>query len=188
MISKIKNNKSGFTLPEILASVAVLVVIGSIASGIITSVLRGAGKVNNTEDIRQIGNYALAQISRNIGYAGVFNGLKTQATSYTTNCPSPATTSYDYIKVTLNDKSVMEYKCISTASPPIFTVNGVDVFDTVNSVDLKSCSLTCTRNNDSDVPMIKINFTLAPKNSSTDVEKSKSISFSSSVTIRNFEK
>ena len=70
-IINLKQNKKGFTLIELLASIAVIVVIGSVIAGIIKSSLRGSNKTNTIEAIRQNGNYALSQISKNIEYAQV---------------------------------------------------------------------------------------------------------------------
>src|SRR3989344_8772259 len=113
----------GFTLVELLASIIVLVAVGSIMSGIITSSLRGTNKTTTIENIRQNGNYTLAQMSKNIGYAQVFSGLSNNDIDYVTSCPfstaptpAPTITPYNYIKVTPLNSNSITYSC--TSSPP----------------------------------------------------------------------
>ena len=183
----------GFTLVELLASIIVLVAVGSIMSGIITSSLRGTNKTTTIENIRQNGNYTLAQMSKNIGYAQVFSGFSNDGANYVTSCPfslapTPAqvTTTYNFIKVTPLNGSPITYNCVS--SPPTITANGVPLIDT-NVVSLSTCTLSCTQTVSTDVPIIKVGFTLGPKNSNNLVENSTPpILFETSVTIRNYKK
>jgi prepilin-type N-terminal cleavage/methylation domain-containing protein len=198
-IINLKQNKKGFTLIELLASIAVIVVIGSVIAGIITSSLRGSNKTNTIEAIRQNGNYALSQISKNIEYAQVFNGLSRNGTNYDTSCqfsiaptPTPVITPYNFIKITGLNNNIIEYKCDTSASPVVFTVNNNGnenaIIDT-NSVNLTSCSITCTQTNETDVPIIGIGFTLGPKKQNGLVENSTPpITFQTSVTMRNYAK
>lgn len=189
----------GFTLVELLASIIVLVAVGSVIAGIITSSLRGTNKTTTIENIRQSGNYALSQMSKNIEYARVFNGLSNDGVNYVTSCPfstptppvqpQAVRTNYNYIKVTPLNSGPIEYKCIlPSPSPPILTVNNVEIIDT-NIVYLKNCSITCTQTNATDVPIIKIELTLGPKSSNNLPENSTPpISFETSVTIRNYKR
>jgi len=188
------HESKGFTLVELLASIIVLVAVGSVIAGIITSSLRGTNKTNVIENIRQNGNYTLAQMSKNIEYAQVFNGFSTDGTSYVTSCPfspaptpAPVSTNYNFIKVTPLNSAPITYNCTSLPLP-IFTANGAPLID-ANVVSLKSCSLSCIQTGSTDVPIIKIRFTLGPKNSNNLVENSTPpILFETSVTIRNYKK
>ena len=191
-IINLKKNKKGFTLIELLTSIAVIVVIGSVVAGIITSSLRGSNKANTIETIRQNGNYTLSQISKNIEYAQVFDGLRGADGIYVMSCHSAVKTSYNYIKVTTFNNDTVEYEC----AMPIFNVTTVskgnttvsDIFDN-NSVTLKACSITCTQTNETDVPIIGISFTLGPINQNGLVENSTPpITFQTSVTMRNYAK
>jgi type II secretory pathway pseudopilin PulG len=182
----------GFTLVELLASIIVLVAVGSVIAGIITASLRGTNKTTTIENIRQNGNYTLAQMSKNIEYAQVFNGLSTKGVDYVTSCPfstsptpAPVTTNYNFIKVTPLNSGSITYSC--TSSPPAITANGVSLVD--SAVSLSACVLSCIQTGSTDVPIIKIQFRLGPKDASNLVEKSTlPILFETSVTIRNYKK
>lgn len=181
-----KSLQRGFTLIEILTSITVLVAVGAIMTGVISSVLRGANKTSNIEVIRENGNYAISQISKNIQFAKVFDGFSTDNTSYVTSCVNPTNpTEYEYVKVTLHDDSQVMYRCESNGR---FTTNGTSVVNTA-SVSFSSCSITCTQKKSSDVPIVGINFELEPLNSSVLVENSTPpIPFETSVTVRNYRR
>lgn len=189
-LSFIIRKSKGFTLVELLASVIVLVAVGSIITGIISSSLRGANKTNTIENIRQNGNYALIQMSKNIEYAQPFDGKNTGLSNdgivYDTTCslslsPTPTpVTSYKYITVQSANNLVTKYNCDGS----VLTANGVSLVDT-NSIALTRCSVKCIQAKATDVPIINISFNLG---SSGLVEKSGSIIFETSVTMRNYKK
>ncbi len=191
-ISNLKSNR-GFTLLELLSSIIVLVAVGSVIAGIITSSLRGTNKTTTIENIRQNGNYTLAQMSKNIEYAQVFNGLSNDGANYVTSCPFslaptpiPVKTNYNFIKVSPLSGNPITYNC--TSAPAAITVNGVPLMDT-NVVSLVSCFIACVQTGATDVPIIKIGFTLGPKNSNNLPENSTPpILFETSVTIRNYKR
>lgn len=192
-----KFNSAGFTLIELLASVIVLVAVGSVIAGIISSSLRGTNKTNTIENIRQNGNYALSQISKDIEYALPFDGkntgLSNDGITYTTSCPfslsptpTPEATTYSFITVESVSNRVTRYNCTST--PSVLSANGTSLID-VDSVSLINCSFTCIRSKATDIPIIKINFSIGPKNSNDLVENSNPpIVFETSVTIRNYNR
>lgn len=187
----------GFTLVELLASIIVLVAVGSVIAGIITSSLRGTNKTTTIENIRQSGNYALSQMSKNIEYARVFNGLSNDGVNYVTGCPfstptppvqpQAIETNYNYIKVTPLSNSSITYNCTSS---PIATISAnSDPLIDANVVSLISCILVCVQTESTDAPIIKIGFTLGPKNSNNLLENSTPpISFETSVTMRNYKR
>lgn len=202
MRNKLSNNRKstfssyerGFTLVELLASIIVLVAVGSVISGIITSSLRGTNKTTTIENIRQNGNYTLSQVSKNIQYAQVFNGLSNDGINYVTTCPfsvaptpAPVTTTFNFIKVTLVKNNPIVYNCTSS-SPLTITENGASLIDT-NSVSLTECTLACIQSRPTDVPIIKVSFKLGPKNPNGLPENSTPpILFETSVTMRNYKK
>lgn len=186
---------NGFTLVELLASIIVLVAVGSVISGIITASLRGTNKTTTIENIRQNGNYAIAQVSRTIEYAQVFNGFSNDGTTYIITCPflpsptppAPVTTKYKFLKVTQLNNDPIVYNCTSS-SPFTITANGASLIDT-DSLALTECVLACIQSRATDVPVIKVSFKLGPKNSNSLVESSTPpILFETSVIIRNYRK
>lgn len=191
------SSRRGFTLVELLASIIVLVAVGSVIAGIITSSLRGTNKTTTIENIRQSGNYALAQMSKNIEYARVFNGFSNDGINYVTNCPFSAPTppaqpqavrtNYNYIKVTPLSNNPITYNC--TSSPVAAISANSDPLIDANVVSLISCILVCVQTESTDAPIIKIGFTLGPKNSNNLLENSTPpISFETSVTMRNYKR
>lgn len=186
----------GFTLVELLASIIVLVAVGSIIAGIMASSLRGTNKTNTIESVRQNGNYTLNQVSKNIEYAQVFNGLSENGETYVASCfyvsptPSPAV---KFIKVIpLNGNSTI-YNCDGTTLT-VSTLDGTitptpaPLIDTA-SFSLTGCSMSCTQARATDMPIIRIGFTLGPKNPNSLVESSSApIPFGTSITVRNYKR
>lgn len=192
--------QKGFTLVELLASIIVFVAVGAVISGIVTSTLRGTNKTNVIENIRQNGNYTLAQMSKNIEYAQTFGGLSNNGVDYVTSCPVlpaptppvPNTTIYTFIKITPPNGSPTIYNCTGSTLT-VSTLNGTTPTPTplmdTNSFDLTGCSLSCTQTSSTDIPIIGISFSLKPKNPNGLVENSSPpILFQTSVTIRNYKK
>ncbi|MBF8249680.1 MAG: hypothetical protein HW400_281 [Candidatus Levybacteria bacterium] len=186
------SSRGGFTLVEILASVVVLVAVGSIIAGITASSLRGTNKTNMIENIRQSGNYTLNQISKDIAYAQSFDGSSTGfnfdsvTNIYLTSCPTLPTLLTDItVRSASNGNIVTKYDCNDSA----LAANGNSLVD--DSTTLISCSFTCTQANPStDVPMIGISFALGPKspNSLPENNQQSSILFKTSVIMRNYRR
>jgi len=189
-------SKLGFTLVELLASVIVLVAISSIIMGIITSSLRGSNKTNTISTIRQNGDYALNQISKDIENSQPFDGQSTglstdSGNTYMSSCfvdssvsPAPTPSVITLISVQPGD-SIVKYVCSNSELSEI--VNGTKISLIDPTVSLQSCSFSCTQNRITDVPIIKISFTLSSANQSKLVENNGSIVFENSVTLRNYK-
>lgn len=197
-IQNSKLNSEGFTLVELLASIIVFVAVGAVVAGIVTSSLRGSNKTNVIENIRQNGNYNLAQISKNIKYADIFGGLGNDGISFVTSCPSstaptpvPTTTTYSFIKITPLNGDPTVYNC-SGSTLTVSVQNGTGPTPTplidANSFSLTGCSLSCTQTRSSDTPIIGIGFSLGPKNGGLVENSSPPILFQTSVTVRNYKR
>jgi prepilin-type N-terminal cleavage/methylation domain-containing protein len=192
---KIKNFERGYTLVELLAVMSIVVVVGVIVAGILTSSLRGGSKSNVLDNVRQTGNFAVTQISKMISYSRSFNGISTNGGFYTTNCtqvippppaPTPAPIVYKYIKITAFDGGQTIFSCINDSSTGLPTIasNGASLVDTSN-VSVTSCYFSCSQSNFGQPPTIGINLTLSQNNPSSLPEKTASVPFQTSVTIRN---
>lgn len=192
---KTKPNK-GFTLVELLASIIVLIAVGSVISGIIASILRGSNKTNTIENIRQSGNYVLSQMSKDIEYALPFDGKNTglsnvaSPTLYDTNCaaslsPTPTPiTQYNYIAIESANNTITKYNC----SGSVLKKNGTDLIDST-SVSLTDCLMQCIQSRSTDIPVIKISFKIGPINQNKLVENSTPpILFETSVTMKNYQR
>jgi type II secretory pathway pseudopilin PulG len=193
--NNMRKQEKGFTLVELLASIIVLVAIGSVIAGVIVSSLRGSNKANNIEGIRQAGNYTLNQMSKDIGYAQPFDGKSTglsndDGVTYDTSCklalsPTPIpVTPYSMITVRSSSNITAKYKCTTSE----LSANGSALI-TPESGTLMGCSLTCIQNSPMDAPIIKISFSIGPKTSNTQVENSNPpIVFETSVIMRNYSR
>ena len=182
--------QEGFTLIELLVSLGVLISVGVVTVGILTSALRGSNKASAVNNIRQNGSYAIIQMSRAVQYANTFNGVSVDGTagSFTTSCagpaslpltPTPIPTQYKYVKITSFDGGQTVFSC----STSTIASNSASLLDT-SSVALDSCSFTCKQEG-KDFPIIEINFTLSQKGSGNFAENKITVPFGTSITIRN---
>lgn len=197
-IFNFRTQQRGFTLIELLSSIVVLVAVGTIISGIVASSLRGTNKANTIENIRQNGNYAINQVSKDIEYALPFDGKNTglsndDGATYATSCqlfpsptPFPVSSGYSLIAVQSANNVVTKYKCTSF---PELSANGTALVD-LTSVSLLSCAFTCIQSKATDTPIIKIKFSIGPKNSSSGFVENSSppVVFETSVIMRNYNK
>ena len=201
---KIKNSERGYTLVELLAVMAIVVVVGIIITGILISSLRGGSKSNVLDNVRQNGNDAITQISKMIIYAQYFNGVSSNGISYTTNCaqsispsPSPVSTptpiKYKSIKTTSFDGGITIFSCNGpTDTPPNTLASQSGSLTPISLIDTStvllvenSCYFSCIQTNFGQAPTIGINFTLSQITLSSFAEKQATIPFQTSVTIRN---
>jgi prepilin-type N-terminal cleavage/methylation domain-containing protein len=198
------NSNQGFTLVELLISIIVLVVIGSVITGIISSSLRGSSKANNIEKIRQAGNYALNQITKGITYTQAFNKQATGLSNdynvtppdlpYPSVCSSSPGTQYKYITVQSTSSILTRYNCDDSTltvatkqnvAGSTFTDPPDNLVD-ASSFALTGCNFTCIQA-ENEVPIINIKFKIGPKNPSGLAEDniSSEVTFETSVTMRN---
>lgn len=192
--------QNGFTMVELLAVLGVIVVVGAVASAIIVSSLRAASKANQVNIVRQNGNFALLQMSRTIRYAKSFAGVSTDNSSYLTDCslpspapnPTPVPTRYSSVKVILFDDTQVTFSCVPpsasrTISESINSGSAKDLID-INSVSVKDCYFTCSQNFRTDSPSIGINLILSQASTTNLTDKTSTIPFGTSVTMRNSNK
>lgn len=197
MKKRIFNSNKGYTLIELLAVIIVMVVVGVIVTGILSSSLRGGSKSNVLGNVIQNGNNAITQISKMLTFARNFNGVSTDNITYTTNCiqtippspsPSPTPVAYKSIKITSFDGGVTVFSCNGPSDNPANTIasNGASLIDTSTILTVpSSCYFTCIQDNFGQIPTIKINFTLSQITSNNLVEKTATVPFETSVTMRN---
>lgn len=193
------HGSAGFTLVELLTSIIVLIAIGSIMAGILSQSLRSANKTDTIGNIQQNGDYVLNQMSKDISYALPFDGkntgLSTDDTEYVTGCPFspsptpvPVSTQYSFISVESTSNRITKYNCSGTSATAVLSANGTPLID-ANSISLQNCSLSCIQSKVTDIPIIKVNFSLGPKEPSSLVENSSpAIIFETSVTMKNYQR
>ncbi len=176
----------GFTLVELLAVIMVIGVISGVAGAIIISSLVGTNKTNALESVRQNGNYALLQITKQIGFSRNFYGVSTDDENYITDCtvasvsPTPVPVKYSFLKIVGNDGAIIAFSC----SGSTISSNSDSLID-ATAVKTTSCFFSCTQNNSFLPPTIGVSFTLSQKKAGNFIENITSIPFNSSVTLRN---
>lgn len=182
-------SQEGFTLVELLAVMMVIGVVGSVVGAILISTLVGTNKTNTLDNVRQNGNYALLQISKEIEFSRNFYGVSTNGISYITDCtvpavsPTPAPTQYGFVKIMSANGQTVVFSC----SGSTISSNSASLIDT-SSVKTTSCYFTCSQNNPVLPPTVGINFTLSSVKAGSFVENNTSASFSTSVTLRNLNR
>lgn len=184
---KISNSQRGFTLVELLAVSVVMIAVSIIVTATITSSLRGTTKTNTINDVRQNGNYAISQVSKMIEYAKSFGGVSNDGVSFTSSCinltppltPTPTPSQYSNIKIIGFDDRETIFSCSS-----VIASNGASLID-ANLVSVDSCWFTCEHARITDAPIIGINISLIKKTTSSLFESNASVSFKTSVKMRN---
>lgn len=202
---KNKKLQAGYTLIELLTVMIILVAVGTIITSILVSTLRSGDKSTTTNDIRQSGNYAIAQMSKMIAYAKSFGwvSIDPNALTGTDNCipsavgletPTPTPPEYKSVMVNSFDNDAQ-----GNPRPIIFSCqnsdDGTTVFLASNGAHLtpdtmtaSSCFFTCSQNSTSTSPTIDINLTLKrrpPVGFTLLPEAQTVIKFQTSVTLRN---
>lgn len=169
-----------------LTVVGILVVIGSILSGVLYSTLRGSNKVTITTAVTQSGNYAVSTITNTIINSSSVISVDGSPINDCLLTASPVKS----IELKNSDGSSTTLSCVQGASPNTengsITSNGVDLINKSQVVSIYAqCSFTCTQNDSYSSPIISFKFTISDISATTSETKA-SASFGSSVSLRNF--
>lgn len=185
----VASSQSGFTLVELLAVMVVIGVVGGAMGTILISSLVGTNKTNSIDNVRQNGNFALFQMSKTIEFSRNFYGVSTDGIQYTTDCtqpavsPTPTPTKYSYIKIVPDSGQTVVFSCSGTT----ISSNSASILDTSN-VSATSCFFTCSQDSLVLPPTIGIDFSLSQSKPGNFTENKTSVSFSTSVTLRNLNR
>lgn len=178
-------NSRGYTLIELLAVMVIMITVGVIVATILVSSLRGSSKTNTIDTIRTNGNYTILQVSKMLEFAQSFVGMSTNGSTYSTDCSNPSA-QYSYIRIVSFDDKQTTFSCNMLANPPTIASNSASLINT-NEVSLTSCYFTCMRNI-TVPPTIGINLTLSQIAANAPFEKRETISFQTSIILRNLNK
>lgn len=169
-------HEQGFSLIELLIVMVVFVILGSVLGSIIMTHIRSVEKTNSLTTVRQNGNYAIAQMSKDIR----------NASDIDTSAVNTVTLGFNTYKkryqCDLNNKTIE----VGTEITP-GTYNFSSLFDT-GSVKLTACSITtnCTGSTDTNcaTDLVSISFTVEQVNPAS-LGRNVSVDFKTSVTRRN---
>lgn len=175
----------GFTLIEVLIVMLVLVTVGSIILSIFVIALTGAAKTRNQQIVRENGNFAISQITRQIQYAKGFNYVQIGSDVSGTRlleCTEGADTEFSAVSVVSFDESDTIFACMNIPDTDSMTIasQGASLIN-VNKVEVKECYFTCQQSTLAESPTIGVYMELAPINSKTNP-----IIFDASIVPRNF--
>lgn len=180
------NLQKGYTLVELLAVTAIIVIISGLIIGVLYSTLRGGNKTKVTNDVAQNGNYALSIISNTALLATSVTKVNGVDVS---DCATEKTgTSIEFKNA---DGSLVSFSCdAGTTSIASSSANVTSYLIDNNSVkvDPATCNFTCSQSNNNPYssPIIGISFTVSQRNSSAAFENVASSTFNTSVTMRNY--
>ena len=179
LIPRERNGSKGYTIIELLAVVAILVIISGVVTGILYSTLRGSNKAKISTDITQNGNYAISVISaaiidsRAITQVGGVNisdcTANPSGTSITFRRLSGGSTTFSCSNNTISSNSVS-------------LINSEDV-----TVEANTCFFYCNQLSSDPyaIPIAGVTFKLTEKNSALFEAQSSAI-FNTSVSLRNY--
>lgn len=201
----------GFTLVELLAATAVIMIVGGIITSILFSSLRGSSKTLVLTQVRQQGSFAISQMVKELRSAVTIVSFKVyhdfpvpdEVFDGTTYCNLSGTLrEFDEVTFTTLDQETIALQCKQSPTDQIYsnsdkktpsdTTDDSKVELLENSlVTMPKCKFTCLKDNPSAPPVIGISFDLTEKRYSGLAqinEKSTGptpIPFKSSVALRN---
>lgn len=180
-----KLNNFGFTLVELLVSIAIVITSATVVVAIITASFRGSAQTGINEQLRLEGNSAISQIGKMIQFADGFEGVvdgsqvvDNAAVEYSSCVSNDEGATFSDLRLNVDGETTTISCKDSTVQ-----INSVSVFDSANLV-VDNCAITCSQVNTADSPVIGIEFDLS-KNISTQVEQRSSMHFEKKVKMRN---
>lgn len=172
-------SRKGFTLVELLVVIGVFSITGTIVVLILFATIRASKKTSIQIILKQNGNAAISQITKNVRYA--------KSMEYPSDCNPPFGFGSSFITVrSISNNALITFSCDGGASPTIAS-NGASLVDT-STVEVSSCSFYCSQASENDPPVINFGFSLSAKNSSGAIESAGIIPFRTSVIMRNLGK
>ena len=175
----IKRNSQGFTLIEMLVSIAIIITTTTVVVAILASSFNGITKSTISEDVRQNGNSALSRMTRTIQFAQSFQGVSANGTDYITNCSLSGGDAYSHIRVKTNSQTLT----MSCSDEDIMMGTSSLIDENKVGITPDSCSITCLQESSIIPPVLGISFGLF--NAAATDQKKSEIFFSTSVKMRN---
>ena len=166
----LRRRRSGFTLIEIIVVVGILGIIMIMGSNLFFSILRGSTKTKILQLVKQNGDYAISVMERMIRNARSVNG---GGNSITITNPDGRTTAFSCSDLDGNGTNE-----ISSNSARLIS----------NEVKVENCSVFSITPGEVGVrpAVVTINFTLSQAAVTTRPEEQASVSFQTTVGLRNY--
>jgi type II secretory pathway pseudopilin PulG len=179
--SNTNSNTSGLTLIELLVSLALIVGLMTVVAAILVATLRGASKAVVSEDIRQNGNSALTQVTKQIQFAESLDSVLTSLGDTSASCatPAPPDPPTEYKSISYTSGGVSN---ILTCDRTTLALNSAELVDRTKAVFV-SCKIICSQQID-ESPVVGISFTLSNPSDDVVAEKRTTLNFSKSIKMR----
>ena len=171
----VSKKELGFSLIEILIVMGTVAVIGGIVVSILFSVFRGSSKASTLITLRQNGNFAMSQVSRQIRNA---RALVTPAT-----CVTPQS-GLSQITITGDDGLPTTFVC-SGGGLASQSAHPATLLDTNNVT--ASCNFSCSQSSGNIAPIITFSLTVSQRSGVTAQENQASLDFKTAVSMRNLQ-
>lgn len=188
---------SGYTLIELVIVMGLLVIVGGLITGILSTALRGSTKTRVKNDLAQNGNYAMSLMTDLLNNSKNFNYINTLPELIPTPYPildcslKPSGKAISFTGFDGGTSTLICDDTASTISSHSATSDGT-VYKTTSLLDESqvklvpgTCSFSCNQTDVYSSPRIDITFQLQNLAGAT-VETKGSTSFSTSVSVRNF--
>lgn len=177
-----KYNKysKGFTLVELLISIAIIITSATVVVAVITAGFRGSAQTSLNEKLRLEGNSALSQLGKMIQFADGFEGVVDGEGNELDQCStSEADASYSDLRLNVDGVTTT-----ITCTDSDLLIDSKSLFNTAE-VSVENCVIKCAQTNSTDSPTIGIEFDLSRNEESPLVEQGTSRHFDKRIKMRN---
>lgn len=179
----------GFTLVELILVVTILGLVASIIGGILFTTFRSANKASSVTVVRQNGEQALSQMTKQIRAAKTFGGVAGNDGVFRTACTEPNASELQYRHIKITDFSDQEivFSCTNTV-PYTITANNASLIssaDVETADDGNACYFMCVQSASNVPPKIDIFFSLERAGAGSSTDQQSRQTFTTTVVPRN---
>jgi type II secretory pathway pseudopilin PulG len=187
----------GFTLIETLIVMLILVTIGSIILSIFIIALTGTSKTRNQQIVRENGNSAIAQITRQLQYAKTFNYVRLddggeEKTDCLIGSPDEESIRYEAVSVSSfeDEETILACVDIPAGETSVATIASVSAsvsspldasLVNIKKVKVVDCYFTCKQQSLSETPTFGVYLKL-----SSLINENNAVLFETTIVPRNF--
>jgi Tfp pilus assembly protein PilW len=170
------SNSRGFTFIELLVSMTIIMLVGTVIVTVFFSALRGTDKSQSLIAVRQNGNFALSQIANAIRQAESINNFS--------QC-SASGGSRTLAVSSVRDRNITTFQCSQTNISSNSANGTFSLLDETQVAPVGSCTFTCGHQAATRIPFVTISFRLSRAGVSHPEEIVSPVDFSTTVLLRN---
>ena len=167
-----KNNKSGFSLIEIMVVVTIFAILGIIVTSSVILTLAGTKKSESLIRVRDNLNYSLSVMERNIRNA---NSIPV--------CPFPASDNDKVIRYLDQNGRPATFSCVNTGSSGSYIASGSAQL-TSDTIKITNCTFACTPSDANTPPLVLIDLTV--KDASSSGVQNAEVTAQTQIYLRNY--